>query len=141
MYEYLASHALISDQTSDQILKYYECNEAADEADNTIDGIDIYNIYAPLCSNSSLTHKPKKTWAMNVDPCSDYYVQAYLNRPDVQQALHANLTKIPYRVQPCSDVIGKWEDSPSTVIPLLKEFLANGLRVWIYGYPISFRTK
>ncbi|KAL0425667.1 UNVERIFIED_CONTAM: Serine carboxypeptidase-like 40 [Sesamum radiatum] len=143
MYEYLASRAMISDETWKQILKYCdfsdkatqlsdECNEATDEADISTDGIDIYNIYAPLCSNSSLTRKPKNTSAVNFDPCSDYYVQAYLNRPDVQQALHANITRIPYQWQPCSDVIGKWDDSLSIVIPLLRELLAYELRVWIY---------
>ncbi|KAG8391181.1 hypothetical protein BUALT_Bualt01G0161000 [Buddleja alternifolia] len=145
MFEYFASHALISDETSDQIMKYCdfspkttnqsdECNDASDKAQNNIDNIDISNIYAPICSNSSLTDKPKKTSAMNIDPCSDDYVIAYLNRPDVQEALHANVTEIPYEWQPCSDILEKWEDSPSTVIPLLKEFIANGLRVWIFRY-------
>ena len=32
----------------------------------------------------------------------------------------------------CSDVIEKWEDSPSTILPLLQEFMENGLRVWIF---------
>ncbi|KAK4414504.1 Serine carboxypeptidase-like 40 [Sesamum alatum] len=144
MYEYLASHAIISDETWKQILKHCdfsdknthlsdECNEATDDAAANTDAIDIYNIYAPLCSNSSLTHNPKNTSEIDFDPCSDYYVQAYLNRHDVQQALHANITKIPYQWQACSDVIGKWVDSPLTVIPLLRELLANGLRVWIYS--------
>lgn len=34
----------------------------------------------------------------------------------------------------CSDVIKHWQDSPSTMLPLLKEFMANGLRVWIFRY-------
>lgn len=36
-----------------------------------------------------------------MDPCSDYYVYAYLNRPNVQKALHANVTKLDYDWQPC----------------------------------------
>ncbi|KAL0299861.1 UNVERIFIED_CONTAM: Serine carboxypeptidase-like 40, partial [Sesamum angustifolium] len=58
MYEYLASHAMISDETWKQILKYCdfsdkatqlsdECNEATDEADISTDGIDNYNIMHP----------------------------------------------------------------------------------------------
>ncbi|KAG8363641.1 hypothetical protein BUALT_Bualt19G0043700 [Buddleja alternifolia] len=144
MYEYFASHALISDETSFQIMKYCdfspnattqsdECGEAASEADRNINHIDIYNIYAPLCSNSSITEKPKKNSAMSTDPCSDYYVHAYLNRPEVQKALHANVTNIPYDWQPCSGVLKNWQDSSSTVIPLLKEFMASGLRVWIFS--------
>ncbi|KAL0379850.1 UNVERIFIED_CONTAM: Serine carboxypeptidase-like 40 [Sesamum angustifolium] len=110
MYEYLASHAMISDETWKQILKYCdfsdkatqlsdECNEATDEADISTDGIDNYNIYAPLCSNSSLTRNPRTL----------------------------------------RDVIGKWDDSPSTVIPLLRELLAYGLCVWIYSGDIDGR--
>lgn len=72
MYEYFGSHGLVSDDTTDQIMKYCDfspsattqpdkCNEAANKAENDISSIDIYNIYAPLCKNSSLTDKPKKT--------------------------------------------------------------------------------
>ncbi|GER48626.1 serine carboxypeptidase [Striga asiatica] len=143
MYEYFGSHALISDDIAYQIKKYCDfspkvtkqsvkCIEAAGIADKNIENIDIYNIYAPLCSNPNLTDKPKKISGMSIDPCSEYYVHAYLNRPEVQKALHANVTNIPYDWQPCSDVIKKWQDSPSTVIPLLKELIANGLRVWIF---------
>jgi len=30
------------------------------------------------------------------DPCASDYTEAYLNIPEVQKALHANVTKIPY---------------------------------------------
>ncbi|KAL3832971.1 hypothetical protein ACJIZ3_007707 [Penstemon smallii] len=145
MYAYFASHALISDATSDQIMKYCDfspnattqtdkCNEAASEADDNVNDIDIYNIYGPLCHNPNITQNPKKTTsALNMDPCSDNYVYAYLNRPEVQEALHANVTHLPYDWKPCSEVLQKWHDSPATIIPLLKEFIANGLRVWIFS--------
>lgn len=35
------------------------------------------------------------------DPCASDYTSAYLNRPDVQKALHANLTSIPYPWSHC----------------------------------------
>lgn len=69
---------------------------------------------------------------LKFDPCGDYYVYAYLNRPEVQEALHANVTKLSHDWEPCSDVIKKWRDSPSTMLPILREFMANGLRVWIF---------
>ncbi|KAL0464473.1 UNVERIFIED_CONTAM: Serine carboxypeptidase-like 40 [Sesamum latifolium] len=133
MYEYLASHAMISDQTwkqifkccdfSDKVTQLDECNEATDEADISTDGIDIYKFYAPLCSNSSLTRNPKNTSIHLLHKHFHIYANA-LNRVVVGN---------------CSDVIGKWVDSPSTVIPLLKELLANGLRVWIYSGDIDGR--
>ncbi|KAL7083649.1 hypothetical protein ACP275_14G176200 [Erythranthe tilingii] len=151
MYEFFGSHALLSDETTSLIMKYCDftpnattqsniCNEAAGEAEKDTNSIDIYNIYAPLCKNTSLTDKPKKTSGLDLDPCGDYYVYAYLNRADVQEALHANVTKnIPYDWQPCSNVLKKWLDSPSTVIPLLKEFMANGIRVWIFSGDVDGR--
>ncbi|KAI8027657.1 Serine carboxypeptidase-like 40 [Camellia lanceoleosa] len=148
MFDYFASHALISDQTSYKIQKYCnfspnattqsnECYTAAAEFVNEIGNIDIYNIYAPLCTSFNITPFPKK--ATNFDPCSDYYVYAYLNRADVQEALHANVTKLSYDWEPCSQVIRRWEDSPSTIIPLLQELMANGLRVWLFSGDIDGR--
>ncbi|KAM7509038.1 hypothetical protein LguiA_019491 [Lonicera macranthoides] len=142
MYDYFATHALVSDETWYQINKYCnfstdaaiskECDDAMSIADKNVYAVDIYNIYAPTCFNSNLTSNPKKQ-SIVIDPCSDYYVYAYLNRPEVQEALHANVTKLDHDWEPCSDVITKWLDSTTTVIPLLKEFMANGLRVWIFS--------
>ena len=55
-----------------------------------------------------------------------------MNRPEVQEALHANVTRLTHDWEPCSNVIQKWVDSPSTIIPHLQELMANGLRVWIF---------
>ncbi|KAH6765875.1 serine carboxypeptidase-like 40 [Perilla frutescens var. hirtella] len=143
MYEYYESHALIPEETLTQILQYCDfrdnhiglstqCLVGILECERNIAALDIYNIYAPTCSNSTHTTS-HNTLATNIDPCIDEYVHTYLNRPEVQVALHANLTKIPYDWQACSKVIGKWRDSPSTVIPLLNDFIASGLRVWIYS--------
>ncbi|XP_057498761.1 serine carboxypeptidase-like 40 [Actinidia eriantha] len=148
MYDYFASHALISDETLYEIKKHCdfgtlssnECKVLTAEADNDLNNIDIYNIYAPFCDDNNLTKKPKKTSVLNFDPCSDNYVYAYLNTPEVQKALHANVTKISYDWEPCSDVIDQWEDSPSTIIPLLQEFMEHGLRVWIFSGDIDGRV-
>lgn len=44
-----------------------------------------------------------KVWHM--DPCSDAYVSAYMNRAEVQKALHANVTKLPYDWTACRLVV------------------------------------
>ncbi|XP_058765801.1 serine carboxypeptidase-like 40 [Vicia villosa] len=142
MYDFLATHAIISDKAAYDVNKVCdfsssdnltaECNSVADEVNEDIAFIDLYNIYAPLCKNENLTSKPKKNTIVT-DPCSENYVYAYLNRPDVQEAIHANVTKLKYEWSPCSGVIRKWVDSAPTVLPLLHEFLNNGLRVWIFS--------
>jgi hypothetical protein len=35
------------------------------------------------------------------DPCTGEYAETYFNRPDVQAALHANVTKIGYNWTHC----------------------------------------
>ncbi|KAI5576480.1 hypothetical protein POPTR_009G056000v4 [Populus trichocarpa] len=141
MYDFFGTHAITSNENFRKIQHYCnfssagslykECQEAMGKADTDVSVIDIYNIYGPSCFNSNLTSKPKKTSPMNFDPCSDSYVLAYLNRPDVQEAMHANVTKLAYDWQPCGGF--NWVDSASTVLPLLKEFMANGLRVWVFS--------
>ncbi|XP_057456936.1 serine carboxypeptidase-like 40 isoform X2 [Lotus japonicus] len=141
MYDYLATHAIISDRAAYDINnscdftssnQTRECNAIADEVYQDISYIDLYNIYAPLCKDSNLTALPKKT-SIVTDPCSEDYVYAYLNRGDVQEAIHANVTKLQHDWEACSDVIRKWNDSPSTVLPILHELFSNGLRVWIFS--------
>ncbi|XP_047336320.1 serine carboxypeptidase-like 40 [Impatiens glandulifera] len=144
MYDFFAGHALISQENIEEIKKYCDfspnatnsknsnCSLATKQASKTTHVIDIYSIYSPLCVSPNLTSIPKKT-SLIIDPCNDYYTYAYLNRPEVQEAIHANVTRLTYDWQPCSDVLKKWEDSPTTIIPLLKGFIDNGLRVWIFS--------
>ncbi|CAA0827238.1 Serine carboxypeptidase-like 40 [Striga hermonthica] len=141
-WEYLGSHALISDVTASKALKYCnfsylatkqprECEEAVEDSGTETSNIDWYNIYAPLCTKPSLTNNIS---AMNnPDPCSAQYVQSYLNREEVQKALHANITNTSYVWQSCSDVVfDNWNQSSFSVIPILKDIMANGIRLWIY---------
>ena len=69
MYDYFATHALISDRVVSQIQKYCDfspdassqsrvCIAALEAID--IGGINIYNIYAPLCFSTNITSHPKK---------------------------------------------------------------------------------
>ncbi|NP_001147904.2 Serine carboxypeptidase II-3 [Zea mays] len=148
MYDFFWTHALISDATADAIGRHCnfsaaadadaaasndKCNEATSEADEALQDIDIYNIYAPNCQSPGLVSPPITPSMDRFDPCSDYYVNAYLNDPDVQRALHANVTRLDHPWSACSDVLRRWTDSATTVLPILTELLNNDIRVWVYS--------
>ena len=70
MYDFLASHAILSESLASIINKCNsndttgdlttdKCYEAMDECYRDVRYIDIYHIYAPLCKNTSLTATPK----------------------------------------------------------------------------------
>ncbi|KAF3957327.1 hypothetical protein CMV_017648 [Castanea mollissima] len=149
--DYLGSHAIISNEDVYQIHKYCdfspnataqsrECEASYLALEDNIIAINIYNIYAPLCFSSNVTTRPKRASILEFDPCSNNYMYVYLNRPDVQEALHANVTKLTHDWEQCGDTIQAWTDSPSTIIPLLKEFMDNGIRVWIFSGDIDGRV-
>nr|XP_043625814.1 serine carboxypeptidase-like 40 [Erigeron canadensis] len=141
-YDYLNSHAIVSDEAIDQVRDVFsftmsttnldQCNEAQYEISHDIEYINVYNIFAPLCLDSNLTSKPKPM-SQVIDPCSDFYTHAYMNRQDVQEAIHANVTKLDHEWNLCSSIIDVWSDSPQTIIPLLRELMENNLRVWIFS--------
>ncbi|KAF8754837.1 hypothetical protein HU200_011374 [Digitaria exilis] len=130
------------------------CNKAWNDFFDAIQDIDIYSLYTPACtdtlanashSNSSLSSwnklisntplskihrgRPYNTY----DPCVDYHVVDYLNRGDVQAALHANVTGIPYAWSPCSDALTSWGDSVASTLPDIKALAKAGLRVWVFS--------
>ncbi|KAK6159367.1 hypothetical protein DH2020_006681 [Rehmannia glutinosa] len=139
MYDYFWTHALISDEHHNEILKNCnfssmasvseKCQESMDEADDDIGNVFPYDIYAPLCGSNSTAPS-----LSSYDPCSDYYVYAYLNTPEVQKALHANVTGTPGPWDSCNyDILANWNDEPETVLPVIKELMASGISVWIYS--------
>ncbi|XP_078170709.1 serine carboxypeptidase II-3-like [Carex rostrata] len=149
MYDFFWTHALISDETINAIHKNCNfsldssgstCSSALENADSVFGNLDIYNIYAPLCKGSGTISPPKTPSIEDFDPCSDYYVDAYLNTPEVQEAMHANVTKLKQSWSSCSDVISNWVDSASTVLPILTELLSKGIRVWVYSGDVDGRV-
>ncbi|KAL3515255.1 hypothetical protein ACH5RR_022157 [Cinchona calisaya] len=135
-YDFLWSHALISDATYQRLkencmVETKICQEFEDEGKVEFGAIDASNIYAPLCSHSD---NPWRTKLLaGYYPCEGDYVVNYLNLPQVQEALHANKTKLPYSWQPCSDIIADWKDSPSTMFPTYRRLIASGLRILLFS--------
>ncbi|KAL3597039.1 hypothetical protein D5086_008676 [Populus alba] len=153
---YWWSHAMISDRTYQQLIntcdfrrqkESVECESLYSYAmDQEFGNIDQYNIYAPPCNNSDgststhqsirLPHRPYKVVRRlsGYDPCTEKYAEIYYNRPDVQKALHANVTKTPYKWTACSEVLNRnWNDTDVSVLPIYREMLASGLRIWVFS--------
>ncbi|KAI6670366.1 hypothetical protein NL676_005251 [Syzygium grande] len=157
---YWWSHAMISDRTYKQLMstcdfrRQKESNECESlysyAMDQEFGNIDQYNIYAPPCNSSDgsaaatmrqsirLPHRPHHSKILRqisgYDPCTEKYAETYYNRPDVQRALHANTTKIPYKWTACSEVLNRnWNDTEVSILPIYREMIARGLRVWVFS--------
>ncbi|KAI4346670.1 hypothetical protein L6164_007547 [Bauhinia variegata] len=156
---YWWSHAMISDRTYRRLINTcdFHRQKSSDECeslysyamDQEFGKIDQYNIYAPPCNVKSddssgstrhtmhLPHHPHhpifRTMA-GYDPCTEKYAEIYYNRPDVQKALHANTTGIPYKWTACSEILNRnWNDTDVSVLPIYKELIAHGVRVWVFS--------
>ncbi|KAA8528565.1 hypothetical protein F0562_035920 [Nyssa sinensis] len=135
IFDYFWTHALISDETIKGINKYCDfltgnfsntCYQYQGQGEEEIGEIDIYNIYAPLCNSSA--PKPSSPGSVkDFDPCSSNYIRSYLNLAKVQKALHARNTSW----SSCSGL--GWKDSPTTILPTIKQLIASGISVWIYS--------
>lgn len=158
---YWWSHAMISDQTYHQLINSCRFNgdqKESSECETTYNyameqefgRIDPYNIYAPPCPTKSnrtsaitmttqttrLPHHPNKVArpVSRYDPCTETYAETYYNRPDVQKALHANTTRIPYKWTACSETVNRnWNDSDISILPIYRQLIAAQLRIWLYS--------
>nr|KYP68419.1 Serine carboxypeptidase-like 35 [Cajanus cajan] len=155
--DYAWSHAIISDHVYHGIVQ--DCDFSVENQTRDCDlniakllksysDIDIFSIYSPICLDnhrravsSTLVVTPRlltrhDQWhklASGYDPCTEDYIRKYFNNKDVQKALHANITNLSYAYSLCSAVIEKWNDSPNTILPVIKKLLRAGLRIWIYS--------
>ncbi|XP_048140316.1 serine carboxypeptidase-like 34 [Rhodamnia argentea] len=68
------------------------------------------------------------------DPCLKNHATAYFNLPNVQQALHANVARIPRPWSLCSlEVRYSWKDMPFSVLPVLEKLIRGGIRLWVFS--------
>ncbi|KAG5557389.1 hypothetical protein RHGRI_007596 [Rhododendron griersonianum] len=66
-----------------------------------------------------------KPWMSRAyDHCTAMCSQVYFNLPEVQKALHANMTVIL--------LVTTGADSPLSMLPIYRELIAAGLRIWVY---------
>ncbi|XP_042400394.1 serine carboxypeptidase-like 34 [Zingiber officinale] len=151
VYHDVKSNCNFSDENSTDA-----CNAALDAYYAVYDIIDMYSLYAPVCLDSAASasgistknghfisgvapklasrHSQWHQKPTGYDPCAYYYTEAYFNRGDVQEALHANVSgSIPYNWTHCSDVINYWNDSPASILPVIRKLVDGGVRVWVYS--------
>jgi len=148
-FEYWWTHGLISDETYENLRLACEfdsaehpskkCDKIYGIAEAEQGNIDAYSIYTPTCKKASL-HKRRlirgrMPWLpRGYDPCTENYATKYYNLPEVQEALHANVTGIPYAWVACSDpIFDYWKDSPKSMLPIYRELIAAGIRIWVFS--------
>ncbi|XP_038982398.1 serine carboxypeptidase 24 isoform X1 [Phoenix dactylifera] len=149
---YWWSHSMISDRTYRSILSYcnFTSTQSSRRCDNAINyavnhefgDIDQYSIYTPSCTapNSTAPRSLRlgntliRSRSYGYDPCTENYAEKYFNRPDVQEAMHANTTGIPYKWTACSDLLIKtWGDSQFSMLPTYRELIRASLRIWVFS--------
>ncbi|KAJ0100433.1 hypothetical protein Patl1_19888 [Pistacia atlantica] len=88
---------------------FYIIGESYGAFFDAFSGIDIFNIYYPVCvlnfsatTNSSNLEDYQFEIPSTFDPCVNNYVRKYFNQKEVQRALHANVTNLPYPYTLCS---------------------------------------
>ncbi|KAG9442276.1 hypothetical protein H6P81_018130 [Aristolochia fimbriata] len=158
MIDYAWDHAVISDRVYRGIKTHCNfsssvstqtCDDLVNEYYGVYEIIDMYSLYTANCPSTGYSRNKKKIQGIaprilakndgwhkkpaGYDPCVGYQTSAYFNRPDVQKALHANTTNIPYPWSHCSGAIDGWSDSPSTMLPVLKKLVHGGLRIWVFS--------
>ncbi|CAN0917268.1 Serine carboxypeptidase-like 40 [Linum grandiflorum] len=145
MYDYFSSHGMASPEAVAAIHKYCdfspnfvgnqtaECKAAYHDVEVSIAPVFPYSIYDEACLvYNGPTQKPHPFSITEYDQCSPYYVADYLNREDVQKAMHANTTNLPYRWTVCTENI-KYIQASTSVLTDIQFLLANNITVWIYG--------
>lgn len=147
-FEYWWTHGLISDSTYKFLQQACEkvssqhpsidCTKALTTAELEMGNIDPYSIFTSPCNNSSSLRNKMRghyPWMSRAyDPCTERYSQIYFNLPEVQKAMHANITGINYPWKTCSDIVGNyWGDSPLSMLPIYQELITAGLRIWVFS--------
>ncbi|KAK6115008.1 hypothetical protein DH2020_007277 [Rehmannia glutinosa] len=154
-YEFFWSHGMISDEVGLTIMNDCDfddysfasphnvsqsCNNAISEANQIVgDYINNYDVIVDVCYPSIVEQelrlkKMATKISLGIDVCMSYERRFYFNLPEVQKALHANRTNLPYSWSMCSGVLNYNEtDGNINILPLLKRIIQNHIRVWIFS--------
>ncbi|XP_050272311.1 serine carboxypeptidase 24-like isoform X2 [Quercus robur] len=149
---YYWTHSMISDRIYHDILN--ECNFKEVNQSSVCNGrqiyaekyelgfVDQYSIYTTPCVTLI-----NDTWApprlrntllhprvSGYDPCTRNYAEKYYNLPEVQKAMHANVTGILHNwIAHSADIQNNWTDSEFSMLPTYKKLFAADLRIWVFS--------
>ncbi|KAK4784603.1 hypothetical protein SAY86_018971 [Trapa natans] len=147
-FEFWWNHGLISDATYQALNESCpqdsflfprgKCYENLQRAYSEFGDINPYSIYnGPCFAVGPLRHylqHPLPWKFRGNDECIVMYTKKYMNRQSVQKALHANTYRIPRHWTTCSSPVrANWTDSPKSVLPIFKELIASGIRIWVFS--------
>ncbi|KAH9318095.1 hypothetical protein KI387_019864 [Taxus chinensis] len=159
-YFFLWSHGLISDKTYHGVTSFCDFSDGEISGEEEVgvedtvgtcpffvgaarsevgERINMYDVTLDVCpppiiQQALRLRKRIKHRVEGVDVCIDNEITSYLNRREVQQALHANTTALPYSWEACSRVIVyKFEDQLQDMLPILTSLIKQGLPVWIFS--------
>ncbi|KAG9146363.1 hypothetical protein Leryth_018416 [Lithospermum erythrorhizon] len=154
-FEFFWSHGMISDEIGQTIINECDfedytfpiphnvsdiCNKAIDKANKIVgDYINNYDVILDVCYPSIVEQelrlkKMATKLSIGVDVCMSSERSFYFNLPEVQQALHANRTNLPYGWSMCSSNLNyNPTDGNIDILPLLKEIIQNKIPIWIFS--------
>ncbi|GAA0174931.1 serine protease [Lithospermum erythrorhizon] len=154
-YEFFWSHGMISDEIGLAIMNECDfedytyssphnesdaCNQAIYDANKIVgDYINNYDVIVDVCYPSIVEQelrlkKMATKISLGIDVCMSYERRYYFNLPEVQQALHANTTNLPYSWSMCSSNVNYSDtDGNINILPLLKQIMQSQIPVWIFS--------
>ncbi|KAJ3703929.1 hypothetical protein LUZ61_007634 [Rhynchospora tenuis] len=154
-YEYFWSHGMISDEIGLTIMSDCDfedyvfssphnvsknCNDAIAEANQVVgDYVNNYDVILDVCYPSIVEQELRlKKYAtknsVGVDVCMTYERRYYFNLPEVQRALHANRTKLPYSWSMCSQVLNYSNtDGNINILPILGRIINKKIPVMVFS--------
>ncbi|XP_002972549.2 serine carboxypeptidase-like 42 isoform X2 [Selaginella moellendorffii] len=155
-YDYYWSHGLISDKTYQGIVHNcnwhdydysglnhnvsVECVKYISQTNTEVgQNVDPYDVLLDACLPEAVhqefrLRKMKSQRSIGVDICITRERTRYFRRPEVQRALHANTTGLPYEWSNCEGPL--FYDNGNLnidMVTVLENLLVQGLRIFIYS--------
>ncbi|KAK5820351.1 hypothetical protein PVK06_025398 [Gossypium arboreum] len=150
--DYLWSHGAISDETlflektvcndSKYMREYVHsqwsqgCNDVFNRVSDEVSlDVGFDDLLLPVCTSSSNVEQFKLRSIYSAgDPCLKGRIFSYLNKPEVQKALHANTTHLPFHWDFClGPLVYQEENIDMNLIPLVSNLIKEGIPVLLYS--------